>query len=503
MNSSLQATDNAMHSSLTLTQHGAPAQVRLRGKEWPFFIAGLLISDFVMIGLAFRLAYWIRFEVAIPVFEADVLSSRVYYEQLVMFLIPLWLVIFAMSGLYKRDNLLGGTEEYERVFRGSTFGMLTVVIAGFLQPQLIVARGWVLLAWISSFVLAIWGRMLLRRVAYRLRRNGFFLSPSLIIGVNREARLLSEQLQRWGTSGLALVGFIDDARPPGTEVAGDLAVIGDYDDLPDLIDRYGITELILASSALSQDRVLDMFRRFGMIDAVNLRMSSGLYEIITTGLSVREFAYVPLVGVNKVRLTGSDRMVKFALDYLVAIPTVVLLMPLLALLAILVKLDSPGSVLHRRRVMGMNGKQFDAFKFRTMHTNGDEILDSFPELRDELEAEGKLKADPRVTRLGRILRRLSLDELPQLLNVIRHEMSLVGPRMISPEEMKRYDEWGINLLTVLPGITGLWQVSGRSDLRYEDRVELDMHYIRNWTIWLDLQLLWQTIPAVLKRRGAY
>lgn len=153
--------------------------------------------------------------------------------------------------------------------------------------------------------------------------------------------------------------------------------------------------------------------------------------------------------------------------------------------------------------MGLNGKQFYALKFRTMVTNGDEILDQSPELKRELELNHKLRNDPRVTPIGAFLRKYSLDELPQLFNVLRRDMSLVGPRMIAEEEVSMYNQFAMNLLTVLPGITGLWQVSGRSDISYEERVRLDMYYVRNWSIWLDLQLLFQTIPAVLKARGAY
>jgi lipopolysaccharide/colanic/teichoic acid biosynthesis glycosyltransferase len=153
--------------------------------------------------------------------------------------------------------------------------------------------------------------------------------------------------------------------------------------------------------------------------------------------------------------------------------------------------------------MGMHGREFDAFKFRTMHENGDEILADYPELKHELANNFKLKEDPRVTRMGKILRKTSLDELPQLINVLRREMSLVGPRIITPAEVEKYEKWDLNLMTVRPGLTGLWQVSGRSDVTYEERVRLDMHYIRNWSIWLDIQLLVQTIPAVLRRRGAY
>ncbi len=232
-------------------------------------------------------------------------------------------------------------------------------------------------------------------------------------------------------------------------------------------------------------------------------MSSGLFEIITTSLEVKEMGYVPLVSVNKVRLTGSDRILKLILDYGLTIPGLILISPLLLFIAIAIRLDSRGPVFHRRRVMGLNGRRFDAFKFRTMYSNGDEILAAHPELLAELARNHKLVDDPRVTRVGRFLRRYSLDELPQLINVLKGDMSLVGPRMISPEETSKYNQWGINLLTVRPGLTGLWQVSGRSDVSYEERVRLDMHYIRNWTIWLDLHLLLQTIPVVIKARGAY
>jgi exopolysaccharide biosynthesis polyprenyl glycosylphosphotransferase len=262
--------------------------------------------------------------------------------------------------------------------------------------------------------------------------------------------------------------------------------------------------LILASSAFStRDSLLDIFQKYGIASGVNVRLSSGLYEIITTGLSVQEFAYVPLVGINQVRLTGIDKILKLLLDYSLTLLGLLVISPVLLVIAVLIKLDSPGPIIHRRRVMGVNGRQFDAFKFRSMVVNGDEILAKYPELQEELSKNHKLKNDPRITRIGNFIRKTSLDELTQLFNVLRGEMSLVGPRMISPDEMELYKKWGINLLTVRPGITGLWQVSGRSDISYEQRVRLDMHYIRNWSIWSDLQLLFQTLPAVIKKRGAY
>jgi lipopolysaccharide/colanic/teichoic acid biosynthesis glycosyltransferase len=190
-------------------------------------------------------------------------------------------------------------------------------------------------------------------------------------------------------------------------------------------------------------------------------------------------------------------------DYALAGCGILLLSPLFLALALIVKLDSPGPVLYRRRVMGRGGSQFDAFKFRTMVVNGDAVLDAHPELKAEWLRDQKLKNDPRITRCGRWMRKLSLDELPQLFNVMLGQMSLVGPRMISPPELSNYGEYTAELLTVKPGITGIWQISGRSDLHRSERVRLDIQYIRSRTWWLNVKLILMTVPAVLRGAGAY
>jgi len=198
-----------------------------------------------------------------------------------------------------------------------------------------------------------------------------------------------------------------------------------------------------------------------------------------------------------------DQSLKAIMDFSLTVIGLVLISPLLLILAVIVKLDSPGPALYRRRVMGRGGTQFDAFKFRTMLVNGDAILAAHPELQAEWEHEQKLKDDPRITRSGRWMRKVSLDELPQLFNVLRGQMSLVGPRMIAPVEVTRYGNDVTELLTVKPGITGLWQVSGRSDLGYADRARLDMEYVRTRSFWLDLRLLLLTLPTVIMKKGAY
>jgi lipopolysaccharide/colanic/teichoic acid biosynthesis glycosyltransferase len=194
---------------------------------------------------------------------------------------------------------------------------------------------------------------------------------------------------------------------------------------------------------------------------------------------------------------------KVVLDYAITLPALLFLLPLLAIIALAVKLDSAGPIIYRRRVLGKDGREFDAFKFRTMFVNGDEILAQYPKLRAELDRNYKLKADPRVTRMGQLLRKFSLDELPQLFNILKQDMSLVGPRIITRNELEKYGQWGETLMTVMPGLTGLWQVSGRSDTSYDERVSLDMEYIHNWSIWMDVKIVLRTVPAVLKGDGAY
>lgn len=491
--------ESLLKAEIVKISHNVPSQVQWRG-----YTVALLINDFLAISLAFWLAFEVRFEMSLGIFYQNLRINLAYYQGLVLFLIPAWLLIFYWLGLYDRQKLLGGTQEYSRVFNGSTIGIFLVISIGFLATDLVFARGWLLLAWLFAFLFSASGRFTLRRVVYALRKQGYFLVPAVIIGANNEGISLAEQLMMWKTSGFHILGFVDKKLPVGTSLINDLPVLGNVDQLDEIIQRYGVEEIILASSAISsRDKMLDIFQRYGVSGNVNVHMSSGLYEIITTGLTVKEFAYVPLVGVNKVRLNRFDQLLKFILDYAIVIPAMLFLLPMMAGIALAVKIDSPGPAIYRRRVLGINGRQFDAYKFRTMHLNGDEILKAHPEMQAELAHNFKLKNDPRVTRVGKLIRKWSLDELPQFINVLKREMSLVGPRIITPEEVAKYKKWDINLMTVRPGITGLWQVSGRSDVTYDERVRLDMHYIRNWSIWLDIQLLFRTLPAVIKKRGAY
>jgi exopolysaccharide biosynthesis polyprenyl glycosylphosphotransferase len=473
---------------------------------WPernWALSLLVFADTVAVGLGFLIAYVLRYETQIPIFYHPEDSVFERYGQYIVVLIPIWLVIFALFRLYDPHILFGGLEEYARVFNACTTGIMLVMVASFLAPGLVIARGWLLLSWFSVTVTTGVGRFFARRVVYCVRARGRFQTTMLIVGVDEESKAICDQLTSNPSAGVHVVGFVDDNLPRGTEVLPGLHVIGTTDTLRGLAHQSGVKEVLISSSALSRESLLEIFHSFSTADDVNLRLSSGLFEILTTGLRVKEIGHVPLLSVNRVRLTGWDLILKKVLDLIVATVGLILLSPGFLLAAIAIKRASPGPVFHRRRVVGVNGKEFDALKFRTMVANADALLEQNPELKAQFEENFKLKDDPRITSVGRLLRKTSLDELPQLFNVLRGEMSLVGPRMITRQEIAKYGKWNTNLFTVKPGITGLWQVSGRSDVDYDSRVRLDMHYIRNYTIWLDLQILFQTIPAVLRKSGAY
>ncbi|MEZ4867737.1 MAG: sugar transferase [Caldilineaceae bacterium] len=500
----------ASNSDLSMTESvSILSNLGIARSTWKRLYQGaLLVSDTLALMLAFALAYWVRFYGNIPIFREGAASLE-HYASLVLILIPVWLALFALLQLYDFHFLLSGTSEYASALNGCTSGMMLVVVISFVIPEFVIARGWLLLSWVLSTGLVCTNRFVLRRVAQTMRSRGIFVAPAIIVGTNAEAISLATQLMESSYSGLKVVGFVDESDAPqgekGMRTLIGLPVLGTLDTLADILHQKEVEEIIIASTALTRPQLLTTTLQLSTMPAVEMSLSSGLYEIFTTGLRVSTRNAVPLLRLNRLRLDPLEMIMKTALDYTVILLAAPLLLPLLGLIALLIKLDSPGPALYRRRVLGIGGKEFDAFKFRTMLVNGDEMLaQNYPELLAELRANHKLKQDPRVTRVGAWLRKISLDELPQLLNILLGQMSLVGPRMISPAEAELYGPMKQNLLTVKPGLTGLWQVSGRSDLSYAERVQLDMHYIRNYSIWLDLQILClQTLPAVWKGRGAY
>jgi FlaA1/EpsC-like NDP-sugar epimerase len=232
-------------------------------RYWQLFIILLMAGDIAMIGLAFRLAFILRFEVKIGLFRLDITPSLPFYQNVGTALILVWLAVFTLTGLYNRRNLLGGTQEYALVFRATNTGMLLVIVAGFLQPDFILARGWLLLAWLLSFLFVCTVRLLLRRLVYYLRRHGYFLTPTLIIGMNQEGQSLAQQLLGWHTSGLSVMGFVDNGSSQYSP-SNRLPHLGSLAQIDQLVERYDIKELVIVTSALTREAITAIFERYGI-----------------------------------------------------------------------------------------------------------------------------------------------------------------------------------------------------------------------------------------------
>ena len=481
--------------------------IRLGPTQRLAVLLALIVSDITMLALAFWSAYFVRFDLRVS-FSPEVVASPAFYSTLILVLTPIWFGLFALHGLYDWEHLFGGTLEYSRAFNACTVGAMLVVVATFAQPAFVVARGWLLTAWALSIVLVCASRFSIRRLVYAARRRGHFLVTAVIVGRNGEALTLYEQLGRHRAAGYRILGVVTPLHPAEEEFnelpGSPLPVLGTTREIAEIVSRLDVRELIVAVSSIDQKDLWELFECVHPIRGVVMRLSTGLYEVLTTGVRVRTAAAIPLISLNKLRLDPIESALKTVFEFGLSAAGLILLAPVLIVIALLIKVDSRGPVIHRRRVLGVGGREFEAFKFRTMYLDRDHEVRSSPGLVAKLSTEHKLKKDPRVTRSGKWLRRYSLDELPQLLNVLLGQMSLVGPRMITAEEAVKYGRHKLNLLSVKPGMTGLWQVSGRSDLSYGDRVRLDMHYVRNYSLWLDLHILFvQTPVAVIRATGAY
>lgn len=497
-----------IQSNVTIQELSFPTRARIaRGRDYRQLLRmALLASDTLMVTLSFALAYWLRFYGGVT-FQPSIPADPAKYATLVLILLPSFIVTFWLMNLYDFDSLLGGTGEYARTFNACSTGIMVAVLISFLLPDVQIARSWLVQSWIMTLLLVSIGRFCIRRLAYQLRHDGFFIVPAVIVGTNQEALALAQQLYDSQGSGLAILGYIAEesssVQPAQSTIHG-LPILGTLDTLTKTVRSHKVEEVIIATTALSRSQLLSVTEQITMLPGKRMRLSSGLYEILTTGMSITTKNSVPLMTLHRMRLDPLELFMKRVLDISLVVASALFLVPIFCVIGLLIHFDSPGPIFYRRRVLGVGGQTFDALKFRSMVTNGDEVLAQHPDLLAELRSEHKLKNDPRITAIGHFLRRTSLDELPQLINVLAGQMSLVGPRMITPEETEKYGAMKHNLLTVKPGLTGLWQVSGRSDLSYEERVQLDMHYIRNYSIWQDLQILFiQTVPTILRKRGAY
>jgi exopolysaccharide biosynthesis polyprenyl glycosylphosphotransferase len=327
--------------------------------------------------------------------------------------------------------------------------------------------------------------------------------PTLVVGTGRIARRVVEKLAARPEYGIRVIGFVDD--DPLTDHIGDAPYLGQTDEIERLVQEHGVHRVILAFSRAGDSRGVELVRRCNQV-GVQVDVVPRLYEVLGSKTHVHELDGLPLVSLHSARLPRSARMVKRMLDITVAATMLTLLSPLLALIALRVKIETPGPVFFRQERIGWRGRRFRIFKFRSMYVDADQCKNDVGHLNKHGE-DGptmfKIPEDPRITPFGRKIRKWSLDELPQLINVVRGEMSLVGPRPLIVEEDRHIVGHGRRRLDLTPGLTGLWQVMGRSDIPFAEMVTLDYLYVTNWSLWGDLKLLARTLPAITTGRGSY
>jgi len=467
----------------------------MKRREQTGLIASLVLLDGLAISLALALAYYLRIASGLLPYYGS--PDPLAYAPSVLFFMPIWFMICAMFRLYDFDYLLGGPQEYGQVVKACTFSIVGLTVLSFWERGALFSRGWLLLSWALSIILVGGARFLFRRVVFRLRRRGLFMTRTLVVGANAQGKAIAEQLGAPDGSGVEIVGFVDDYLPPGSRVVGDLEVLGSPTELARLAEKTRVKQLIVVPSALSWESFQEIMQSTtSALDNFDIKLSPGFYEILTTGVKVTHKSFVPLLTVERVRITGIDALLKGLLDYGLGALLLLLSAPLMAFIALAIALAHGRPIVERHRVQGLRGRIFDTVKFRTGLLGRARRSLVRPIL-------GELGDNPghNASGFGLFLYRTGLDKVPQLFNVLAGQMSLVGPRTISVGSEDRYGQWLPNLLTVKPGMTGPWAVTNCP--RLEDEIHLTIYYIRNWTIWLDFQVIFQTVKRILwRRRGS-
>ena len=458
----------------------------MKRRERNVLIAVLVLLDAAMVEIALLAAYWLRIGSALFPYGAPADFSA--YLVLSLMSLPMWLVLFALTGLYNTLYLLGGPQEYGNAVKACSFGVIGLIVVSFWQRTDLLSRGWLLTVWLLSVILVTGARFAVRRVVSALHYRGWFITSVIIVGTSEQGTAIARQLSY--DRSVRVVGFVDDFLPVGAKVVDGLKVLGSPVQLAQLVARHRVREVIVLPNAVTWETFQGLIEEAGQSNGFQVQLSPGFYEILTTGVQVSHKWFVPLLRVEQVRITGVEAALKLGLDYGLGVFLTLLALPLMALLALAIWLTAGRPILERHPVLGLKGRDFTTFKFRTRRLGGT--------YRGVSRSPSFAVGNPGHTWwLGRAMYCVGLDKLPQLVNVLRGQMSLVGPRTISVGSEDQYRRWLRNLLTVKPGITGPWAVANISTL--EDEMRLDMYYIRNWTIWLDLQTLFQSVKGILVR----
>jgi exopolysaccharide biosynthesis polyprenyl glycosylphosphotransferase len=455
------------------------------GRPWPVILAVITFAvDFIAVTIAYLLAKGLvdhRFSISFPIFAT----------------VAIWPVVFAVYGLYDLRRPTHATAEMQRLFNAVAISVLLVVLVVFVT-RINASRDFIPVLLTMALVTIFAGRLITRRLSHTLNARAITSQVTLIAGTNDEARALARTLQRRPWMGYRVCGFVEVA-PSGLEVMDGLPVFGTIDDIAQISRDHGVRSVIIAGSAAGGATLQSIDS--ALSPDVSVRVSPGLANLGAARVILEPIDGMALFSLRRHRFSRRQRFVKRGVDIAITSVALIVSAPFMIAIALAVKLTSPGPVLFKQRRVGEQEREFTILKFRTMVVGAHAQRDTL-----DNEADGllfKMRRDPRVTRVGRFLRKTSLDELPQLFNVMRGEMSLVGPRPALPEETSRYAESQRGRLRVKPGVTGLWQVNGRHDLAFEDYVRYDLFYVENWSLTMDLYILAKTVPALLTARGSY
>jgi exopolysaccharide biosynthesis polyprenyl glycosylphosphotransferase len=468
----------------------AGSAVMPRRRHWKI-VRLLVISDILTV-----------FAATVVSVAAIDLSNEIPYRWAISTVV-LTIFLFALEGLYERDHRqisVSALDETKDVLKAlGLVGFATFAAAVAFNELWILPPDplSVVFFWIAGTVLIPTGRAALR---HRVIPKSADPQVTIVVGAGKVGQAVARKIRKNPQYNVKVVGFLDDDPETLEEDVADVPILGPERDLLDAIVHYGATRVVLAFSRSTHEEVLELVRTAGLRD-VHISIVPRYFEIIAANVAIDDVEGITLLELPVAALSRLALVAKRAFDLALTVPALILLSPFLLLVAIAIRLDSPGPILFRQPRMGRDDQPFEIVKFRTMVDGAEEMRTS---LIEENESSGplfKIREDPRITRVGRVLRRYSIDELPQLWNVVKGQMSLVGPRPFVIYEDDQIAGWARRRLELTPGITGLWQVLGRNDIEFDEMVKLDYLYVTNWSLWWDTKLILRTIPIILGRRG--